>query len=718
MKFYSILFLFLLFAVLPSQAVSLKTFEVDSAVEWEQGEPISTAIVEPGQLEAGMATEKIASLEEKPLWTSLWHAKTGQIVIGTGPLGEVWSVAPNGTKKVLAKFKESDVYALAVGPKGELFAGTSPKGKIYRITPEGKEEVYFDPKEEYIWDIAIDASGALYAATGTRGRIYKITEKEKGEIWLDLEQAHIRCLGFDKQGKLLAGTSDGGALYRVTEREKAVVLYDAQKREVRAIEVDASGRIYAGVNRQSTLEWRPSVFQKTPNAQNTSKPAADSKNDETSSTDDSAEAEVTKSKPKPAATKKQSGAGAIYCIQSNGYPQLLGEIPYTIHSLLLRQEENVPGNLVIGTGNAAYLFSVSPDRTWAQLGKIEGAEQITGLVRGSGQAIYLLASNPSQVYRWIQASEARYLSQVVDSKLYARWGRLHVDGAGSWTVRTRSGNTSTPDSSWYPWEALKDGAVQSPQARYLQFEAVLQKGAIERVRLFYVQQNQPPRVEKITVLEPGVGYTPMPSPPTPRFMPQALEQIMQSPTKEAASEKSQFHPEPKPEVRAVAWTASDPNSDELDYAVYLRPKDSSKRKLLLAQKLKEPLLSWDTSGWPEGAYDFIVEASDLPSNAPDETLTSSKASEIFHVDRTAPAIEVLSESEKKIRVRITDRLSLLTEVSASNDGVEYKPILPEDRMLDSSSETFEIAREDASKPLSIRAIDAASNVSGHFFTPK
>lgn len=717
LKLFIILALFLchLLVFSPCWAVSLKKVEVDTAAEFEQGEPVSTAIVEPGQLEVGVMGKKIAELKDKPLWASLWHEKLSQIVIGTGPEGEVWGVTPDGTKKALVNLKESDVYALAVHANGDLFAGTSSKGKVYRILPDGKEDVYFDPKEEYIWDMVVDSAGALYVATGTRGRIYKVTAKDKGEIWLDLEQAHIRCLAIDNNGKLLAGTSDGGAVYRIIDKDKATTLYDAQKREIRAMKVDEKGRIYVAVNRQSTLEWRPSVFQKVASSQSGqsgSASSSDSKTDEPT-LNDPPEAEAAKAAPKPTA-KKQTGAGAVYLIQQNNYPQLLGEIPYTIHSLLLRKKEAGESHLWIGTGNAGFLFSVSPDRSWSQLGKVENAGQITGLVNGSNQT-YVLTSNASQICQLIQASEARYFSKVIDSKLYARWGQLHVDGTGEFTIRTRSGNTASPDKSWYPWQPLKEGAIQSSQARYLQFEVSLKKGTIECVRLFYLQQNQPPRVEKIAVLETGISYSPIKPPPPPSCLPVGLEQIIQSQNKQHPPEKSQFQPEPKHEIRSVAWTSSDPNGDDLEYTVYLRPKQQAPRKLMLTSRLKEPLLSWDTSGWPEGAYDFEIEASDLPSNAKDEALSYSKVSDIFWIDRTPPFIEVLSETDQKIRVRVVDRTSLLSEVLISTDGLEYKPILPEDRLLDSKSETFEIERASTTQPLYLRVIDAAGNVSGHFF---
>src|SRR5690606_6663922 len=51
-------------------------------------------------------------------------------------------------------------------------------------------------------------------------------------------------------------------------------------------------------------------------------------------------------------------------------------------------------------------------------------------------------------------AEGVFLSRVFGAAAVASWGRLYLSGAGDgMTVRTRSGNTDTPDETWSDWSA-------------------------------------------------------------------------------------------------------------------------------------------------------------------------------------------------------------------------------------------------------------------------
>jgi hypothetical protein len=76
------------------------------------------------------------------------------------------------------------------------------------------------------------------------------------------------------------------------------------------------------------------------------------------------------------------------------------------------------------------------------------------------------------------ASPCTFESRVFDGgNNGADWGNLDastlVPGGTGVTIETRSGNTPSPDMSWSPFQTLSGNAIQSPNARYLQYRATL-----------------------------------------------------------------------------------------------------------------------------------------------------------------------------------------------------------------------------------------------------
>jgi hypothetical protein len=72
-----------------------------------------------------------------------------------------------------------------------------------------------------------------------------------------------------------------------------------------------------------------------------------------------------------------------------------------------------------------------------------------------------------------------FTSRVLDAgDTHAVWGALTATGLGTPAIRTRTGNTATPDASWSGFQALgAGGAVQSPPGRYIQYDATLDDAA-------------------------------------------------------------------------------------------------------------------------------------------------------------------------------------------------------------------------------------------------
>lgn len=678
---------FPLWATMPEKVV------IDSAENFLEGEAVSTSIRQPGTLTQGLEAKVLADLKGKNLWNAVWDAQHKELIIATGPEGLILAVDTAGHVRTVAKLPEPDVYTITLNSHGELFAATSPRGKVYQVNlSNGQMEIYFDPKTDFIWDLLFDKSDKLYVATGTEGKIYQVTDKNKAELYFDADEPNIRCLAMDANGKLLAGTSDKGMLYRIQEKQNGIVLFQAERPEIRRIVVDPEGVIYFAVNGRMEGDAKsrkgPKVPPSPPKEDKVGPPKRDLR------------------EAAAAARMTEDYLGAVYRLKSDAYPEKLGALPCMIHSMALHGSE-----IWVGTGNEGYLFSINGEREWSQLGKTE-AEQVTGLIPGEGDVLYGITCNAGAVIAWREPSSKAsvYRSKVIGCGLYSRWGMINIEGKGRWKILTRTGNTMTPDKSWYPWVELSEGRVASPQSRYLQFEIDLVEGHVDQVTVASLSQNLPPMVKQVGILENGIGYQSLPMPPNISG-PKPLEMLLHPPPQSPAmAMKPQYQPVQGQGLRSIAWDAEDPNEDELEFRVEVRFSNETKWTLL-KDKVKENLFVWDTNPWAEGKYYIRVTVSDAKSNPAEFALKTSKESEMVTIDHTPPKITILEKTKEKVRFSVADDVSFLKEVAISIKGGEYKPVVPVDGILDGRSEEFEVKRK-ANQPLLIRASDEMDNTSG------
>lgn len=680
---------------------------VDDFKDFVRGESKGVAIRTPGQLEVGPKISFISELEDKHLWDVARQGNSTVVYVGTGPEGELYRVSSEGGWKLETQFSESDIYAVA--SKGmDIYAATSPNGKIFRIRPGQEPEVYFEPKEEYVWAMVFDEKGVLYAATGSEGRIYRIEGKGQGEVYYDSDEAGIRSLAFDSEGHLLAGTTENGLVYQIERKGKAVVLLEASKPEIRTLMISPAGEIWVlaiGATQMAVPSKKPAEPKVGEIA-------------ETKGVIEITTASIATGKLKKAALSAQKKSGttvrgkgsAVYVLRKDLYPELIWEEKDQAHSMIWHD-----GGGLVGLGDKGMIYRVFSDGECSLWTQVE-SEQVTGLLSFSKSRVMALTSNVSKAFILEQGAGERgkYLTEVIDSKLFAKWGAVRVEGRkGSWNLRTRSGNTSDPDKSWYGWQALKNDKIMSPSARYLQVEIEMQAGEIERLEINFQPRNQPPSVKNIKVLPCGIGYVAVPMRPQ-QEQPQTAKQLLSVSKVPMAEMESRYQPVRKSGLRSVVWNAEDANQDELVYDLDIR-KDEEKKWQSLASAQCDPIFSWDTSGWEDGAYVLRVTASDAPSNVAAEVMKGEAISKIWYIDHTPPELSLLNQSGKSARVRVREATSLIQAVSVSRNGCEYEMVLPEDGILDSRDEIFEVKIEEG--VLYFRAEDASGNVNGLRINP-
>src|SRR5688572_16343856 len=635
--------------VLALVVASAATLAASKPVFWQtatlndflRGEVENLSIDGHGRLVLGPATELVAETTSPFLWAMV-VALDGSIYVGSGNEGKVFKIGTGGKAETFFDTTELEVHALALGPDGSLFAATSPEGRIYKIDRTGKGATFFDPEDKYIWSLALDAQGNLYAGTGEKGLIYKITPDGKGATFYSTKATHVIALTFERNGQLLAGTEGPGRLFRVDSAGKAFLLLDSTHQEIRAIRVDPQGNIYL-----AALTGRTTSTSQPPAPTTTETPSTSAREPiPTVTTEVTAIAVVDSggasvgSAEAPAREDRRGGRGAIYRIKPDGLWDIMWESaedsPYDLAF-------DANGALIVGTGRNGKLYSLSGEPTTATLLMQAGAQQVTGFARDSKGNVIYATSNPGKVFRLSpqRAAEGTYTSLVRDAQTVADWGTLSwratVPAGGRVDVFTRSGNTATPDDTWSGWSgpysASNGEEIKSPNARYLQWKAVLsgQSGSpiLTSVSAAYVQRNLRPKVTSLTVHPSGTVFQkpyPTGDPDIAGFDSQAPDRRILTATANTAGTGSSLGRRVYQRgLQTFVWRAEDANDDELRYNVLYRREGETVWKALKTD-LEEAIYVCDTPSVPNGTYVVNVvafdEATNTPGSAPEGQLES------------------------------------------------------------------------------------------------
>jgi hypothetical protein len=495
-------------------------------------------------------------------------------------------------------------------------------------------------------------------ATGNKGILYKVGPDGKGDVYYDSDETNLNCMQFDKAGLLLMGSDPSGYVYRLTPPDKskretnatAYVVFDAKEKEIKSVAAAPDGTIYA------------------------------------------------------AAIGENGKEGAVYRINTDNYAEpIWSSKDAAPFSLLLRDD----GNVLVGTGEKGMMLSVTPRGETTTLFKSDAA-QITVLLPGADGKVIAGTSNLGTLLELSlkMAAEGVYDSEVIDTKIFAEWGRVEAVAQTPKNTEvellTRSGNAAKPEKTWTAWKPVgADGAVASPGARFLQYRVrmVSKDGStsptVDRARVFYAQRNVAPKIVAIELLEPGLGLSRMTPPPPPQQT--SLSTLLGG----SGGEKKDSPPpmagqvrvEEKQGLRTVAWKAEDPNKDALTFAVHFRGENEANWRLL-KDEIEETFYSWDSTAWPDGMYLMRIEASDADANPPGGGLRATEDTRAFLVDNTPPKIEAIkptvSQRKATVAFKAADATSRIKEAQYSVDGKDWQPIVPSDGVFDSNDELFQI----------------------------
>lgn len=399
----------------------------------------------------------------------------------------------------------------------------------------------------------------------------------------------------------------------------------------------------------------------------------------------------------------------------------------TVETLWDSANESVFDVLVSGdkvlfsTDQRGRIYELTRDRRVSLLTET-GQGETTRLIP-FGDYVLATTANVGKVFRLgtSPAPMGTFESDVKDAGTIAGWGQIRwtadVSDGTSIELYTRSGNSSRPDSTWSDWSGAYREAngerISSPPARYLQWKAVLQSSSgrspvLREVIAAYLPRNRAPEVSDIRV-------TPRAERRSGGGQNIAIVNAGGGAGQRRFSGVGASRRQNSSDLD-IRWTASDPDQDDLSYALYFRGEAETEWKLL-EENVRTNSYTLEEDVLPDGKYRLKVVASDAGANAEGTARDAETFSAPFLVDGTPPLVEDAQTSRgpssATARFQVRDAASVLTRAEYALDADPLKPLLSEDGIIDSQGETFVVTvnpLDGREHLVTIRVYDAAGNV--------
>ena len=678
----------------------------------------------------------------------------GSLLIATGDSGRVFRLPAGGAAdgaELLLDTTQANVLCLAGSPGDAAataypaFAGTDTDGLVFRIEADGETLAVFDAPQPEVAALAVDGSGNVYLGTA------------------DARQA--RPGRRDGAADLDAGRPEGavGPTTRPVDAENPappeapedLPLPDPLPPQPEPLQgstgtpTDPAARPAGADDPQGGSSSPPA--QEGPPADGAAEVAEAGA---ASAPDNDALREEIRRRLQTARrtgrlttggdvdtrtrpTAALSGADApdgngVYRVNPEGFSTLLLGETVVVLDLALDTDPRGRSRLRVATGSEGEIYSIDLDTLDTRVARQLDAEQVS-VLRSTSAGPLAGTSNPAAVYRLeppnAGESDRRtgsYTSASLDAGQPALWGRLNLEvGGGSgqddvrYQIQTRSGNVEDPEAAaWSAWSepatltrtGTAPGAlghpVEAPPARFLQYRVLMNAPAdatprIERVETAYIVPNLPPRL-----LSVNAEY---PDPPDPG--------------------------EPVETEIRINWEARDANNDRLLFDVEAQPLPGGGEAregggdepqaadaepapfLTVATDLAEDDFAWDTRTFPAGRYRLRIRASDRLDNPPSSAATTTRVLDSVVVDNDGPrlrfdAVRVQTDKAELSGTVRDEHLPLAGLAYRVDDAEEYRPVLPEDLIFDSTEERWSLtlsALPPGSHVLTFRALDTRGN---------
>lgn len=732
------LMLLAVLAAAPSRAVTSKITRQSSHRDLIEGKTEDVVVSSRGTIQLARSARVLADD-----FSDVWSVNSivvsgGTIYIGTSPNGSIYRYRLGTLTKIYpvdegtagnppspsdntrsdeaaqgTTFEADDrilnehIFAMAVDVTGRLIVGISGDRCRLARYETGKMETLFEPKDaKYIFAIAVDSVGNIYLGTGPEGKIYVLDPSGKvDQLVYDSPDRNILSLVAGQDGFVYAGSDTRGLVYRINPRNKtASVLYHSDEPEISALlfaqgSPSEPGYLYAAATsaqvvqterrfaEQATPAGRPEPQETTNRSRAAGEGGLRLQIANTSQTP----AGATPARPAPVARGARPGTTShIFRISKEGYVTEVFSEPAVF--LGLAQQD---GRILVASGNEGKLFAIDP-ATEEETVIYEDTQAVQiATVTASGEELYIGTANPAKLILLAPhyTSRGTYISSLIDADQPARWGTLQIDAdvprGSKVSVASRSGNVNDADdptfSDWTePVEITGPIQLQNPVGRFCQYKLVIESQ--DRART--------PVIREIAVSSTVPNLAPV------------VESVKV--TRLTASGKEG--------VFRIEYDASDANDDKLVYKIDFRRVGRTNWIELVDQTDKENY-EWDGKTVEDGRYEVRVTASDERSNTPATALTGTRISDPIVVDNTGPVIRKYSLERigrtVTLKLDVTDELSVISMLEYTvNSHSEWKSMLPDDLIYDTTEESFTILLDDldpGEHVIALRIKDAVGN---------
>jgi len=684
-----------------ADAVVTSTWTVETYQQFDAGDATSAFITSTGELRPGWDTKRV-KLEGDAVWSALRLAD-GSVLIGSDANGALYKVTGETAKQVVKIDGAIAIVSLAQTSDGTVWAGAMPGNKIWKIDVNGGKatagpqlgKAGKDSDVETIWSLAA-AGDTVYAGTGPSGKLYAVKGGTAREVF-DTEDKRITATTVTSDGAVWFGTSERALVFRYDPKDgKTRAMADFAGNEVTAIAPYRTGVVVAA---NDLAETPPPTGKTATQVEAAEKPNA-AKGQAAKPPDLGTKPGADKD-PLPVTDLGRKGAkkgkGALFRVGGDGRLDQLHALTATYFTSVAVAPD---GTVYAGAADKGRVYMVDNDDAVATAFDVDERsvsqlwmdKNLLGFATDDAAALYHATG---------RASQAKYMSDVLDAKAVAKFGKLTWISQGKVKIETRSGNTAKPGVGWSDWQApaqigklgggIEGGKIASPPGRYLQFRTSLEDDAarVRRVMTYYVPQNTATEVQEVTV-----ELADKPSLPT---------------LKDLAAK-------PRNPVLKLKWKVENPDNDDTQYTLEARRDGEANWRPLQTGKtpLTAPNWDWNTETYPDGWYKVRVTASDSAANSPDRALTSSKMSTMFAIDNTRPTIDGLAINYPKASARASDQISTISEMAFSVDDQPWQLGTTGDGLFDDQQEDLRIdlpgGLTRGTHTLAVRVADSAGNV--------
>jgi len=712
-------------AVGGADAAETRSFRLDSVEAYATGEIEGLEVSATGEATLAASARSVWGPEPGVLWSLA--LLRGKVHVGLSDPARVVRVDDDSAAELFRGGTDEWVTAIAEGPRGTLLVGVSPTGRVLAL--DGGRVVRDESVGGgYVWALARDEDGTVWAGLGNPGRIAR---RDGAEAWTVVHETGddpVRSLAPLPGGGIVAGTGREGRVLAIARDGRPFARLDADEEEIVALAVAPQGDVWALAARSGRA--RPPAPAEARSeaeaaAENGEGAEPDAEPSSVQGTTMSVRAGNGGASVRVSAPAGPAG-GTLYRLRADGEAEAVWESPKAPPYALGIGPDGRPW---IGLGGDGRIVRVGPDGTHDLVARIP-SETPTAIAAGPDGQVWIGASGDARVIRLGSAPAERgtYASEPIDAGSVADWGTIHwratVPPDGSIAVETRTGNVADPDGTWSPWvrAGLADGTGSAdagvPAARWGQVRVTVTGGkagqpAVHEFEWVYRPRNRPPRIAAFDVERPGVAWGRAGGGSTERTRPLVADDPVARRVADEVGRRSRPAPIRKsyePGVRTVRWIAVDPDGDALRFDLEWK-RVGDDRWTPLASGIEDDFFGWDARGLPDGRYRLRLTADDGIDNATERTRRTSRVSEPFAVDGTAPRVES-RVADDAWTVRVRDPGGRVAALEFAADGEDWELLDPIDGVADSEDETYRIPRSRARDGVEprVRATDVSGNV--------